>query len=87
MNSDLWTILFPSSDINILIFMMLVFFLSGIVKGFFGYWSASCRYGVPNIGYTASTCDLFACIVCLPPCRRPDQAVAGVFVLHGAAPP
>ena len=36
MNSDLWNILFPSSDINILIFMMLVFFLSGIVKGFLG---------------------------------------------------
>ena len=36
MTSDLWNILFPSSDINILIFMMLVFFLSGIVKGFLG---------------------------------------------------
>ena len=36
MNEDIWNILFPSSDINILVFMLFVFFLSGIVKGFLG---------------------------------------------------
>ena len=36
MNEDIWNILFPSSDIDILVFMLFVFFLSGIVKGFLG---------------------------------------------------
>ena len=36
MNEDIWNILFPSSDITTLIFMLFVFFLSGIVKGFLG---------------------------------------------------
>ena len=36
MNEDTWNILFPSSDITTLIFMLFVFFLSGIVKGFLG---------------------------------------------------
>jgi uncharacterized membrane protein YfcA len=36
MKEDIWNILFPSSDITVLIFMLFVFFLSGIVKGFLG---------------------------------------------------
>ena len=36
MKEDILNILFPSSDITVLIFMLFVFFLSGIVKGFLG---------------------------------------------------
>ena len=36
MNNDIWNNLFPSSDISTLIFMLFVFFVSGIVKGFLG---------------------------------------------------
>ena len=36
MNNDIWNNLFPSSDISTLIFMLFVFFISGIVKGFLG---------------------------------------------------
>ncbi len=36
MNGDILNNLFPSSDVSILIFMMFIFFLSGIVKGFLG---------------------------------------------------
>ena len=36
MDENFWALLFPSSEINVLIFMLFVFLISGIVKGFLG---------------------------------------------------
>ena len=36
MDENFWAILFPSSEISVLIFMLFEFLISGIVKGFLG---------------------------------------------------